>query len=1092
MPRNRGGSPCRLNKRSTRFMLALLLPFPVLWTITVQAQIDIRFTRTSLEQGLSQSSAQCILQGPDGMIWIGTQNGLNRYDGRNILSWHYDPYKAGSMSNSTVLCMERDERGYLWIGTMGGGLMRFDPGSIWFSSLLDTSGPGRLDESIIWSLEYDRSRSLLWIGAKGLYSYHTDNQELNMVPLTGTPLGKALGESSIMCILAARDGTVWLGTNLDGLIRFRPETGEAISYRHDPDKPGSLSDNIVWSISEDEKGGLWVATNHGLNHLPNDGERFTAYFAGNSGLGDDLVWSLLHDRSGDLWAGTNNGLSRLDRQTGRFITSRHQPANPFSLSNNVVWSLHQDPSGVIFAGTNDGFNSFARGLTRFRNFFDRSGDNTGYPDEPVSSILEDRQGFIWAGTEGGGLCQIGAGGLIRTWKQDPANPGSLSGDRIWALMQDREGLIWVGTYGNGLNRLDPQTGRANRFLNDPSDPGSLPNDRVLSIMEDSRENLWIGTRGGGLARMDRKRGTFRTWIHSDADSLSLSGNTVTCILEDSRNRLWVGTFGDGLNLFDRDRKVFTRFLDTLGRPFLTHRADIWNILEDGNGTIWVGTSAGLFRIDRIDMNSKILTFRQYTTMNGLPDNQILGLLGDQKGNIWISSVKGIARLDPITGKIRRYTVSDGLQSNEFFQGAYHRSPSGKLYFGGLHGINAFHPDEIADLPFDAPVLLTGLKLFYTDVQISSPGVPPDTGDDPGASGRVSVIPDASGYHVPLNLCRIRELELSHRQNVITFDFVAPHFFRAAEISYSCTMEGFEEQWNNLGTTGRITYTNLDPGSYLLRVRAENADQVVSPHELSLRVVIRTPFWMKAWFLAPAIALLLAALILSVQRIVRRQYIRKQTESEREREMLELQMKAIRSQINPHFAFNAISSIGSFIYENDSDKTYDYITKFSRLIRHAMQNTDKLYVPLNEEIEFIRTYLELERGRFKDKFIFTLEVDPLIDKNTQVPKMILHTHTENAVKHGISGMESGGVLNIRVDQQGDSLVFLIRDNGIGRMESAGMSKYSTHRGLKIIDQLYDLHFRIHGKKILQAITDLVDVQGAPAGTEIRITYPVLPD
>jgi two-component sensor histidine kinase len=498
----------------------------------------------------------------------------------------------------------------------------------------------------------------------------------------------------------------------------------------------------------------------------------------------------------------------------------------------------------------------------------------------------------------------------------------------------------------------------------------------------------------------------------------------------------------------------------------------------------------LFHIFSVSLEDQTLSFRHYTTADGLPDNQIIGLLTGNDGKLWISTVKGISCLDQITNQVKSFDTYDGLQSNEFSQGSFHKGPSGKLYFGGIHGLNAFFPEDIRDIQFQSRVYLTGMKLFYTDVGIQMPddlSIPADEPMDGIEKIRIQTM--EKKHYTPISFFDIGEIELSHKQNVLTFDFAAPEFFKPSKILYLCRMEGFEENWNNVGNAGRITYTNLDPGEYILKVQARNGDQVAAREELRLNISITPPLWTRPWFMILSILLLLLLVVTAVILIIRKQNRKERMEAEREKEMLELQLKSIRSQINPHFTFNAINSIGSFIYSNDPDKTYDYFTKFSKLIRHTLQSTDRLYVPLEEEIDFIRTYLELESVRFKKKFDFTVEVDKRIDLKVMVPKMILHTHTENAIKHGLINKDEEGRLEIRVEQQDNALVFIVRDNGIGRLKSAGISKYSTHRGLKIIEQLFDLHFRIYHQKITQQITDLYDENNNPSGTEVRIMYPV---
>jgi len=506
--------------------------------------------------------------------------------------------------------------------------------------------------------------------------------------------------------------------------------------------------------------------------------------------------------------------------------------------------------------------------------------------------------------------------------------------------------------------------------------------------------------------------------------------------------------------------------------------------------MWLGTQGGL-NVSLI-AHTDNLTFKYFTDQNGLSGNTVFGITEDNDGNIWMSTFRGICKLNiqafeemlesdnannknsfnPFEPLFKKYDVSDGLLSNEFNQGAYLKANDGNIYFGGLKGVNYFNPDSLKENTFNPNIVITDIKIFNRSVKVI----------DEDYNGRENrIIQMNSDYLLSKKITYLDNIELTYRESVFSFDFASLDYTKPQKNNYAYKMEGFNSEWNFVEGHSSATYTNLDAGEYVFRVKATNSDGKWSTREARLGIIISPPFWKTTWFILLMGFLFILSLIYAVRRI-----IRKQKEKERiEKERIELQLKTIKNQIDPHFAFNAINMIGSLVYKNDPDAVYDYFTRFAKLIRSTLQDSEKISRPLSEELEFVKNYVEIQKTRFKDKFDFVLSIDKKVDTTIEVPKMIIQTHIENAIKHGLMHKNSKGKLNVEIGQENGRLIISVEDNGVGRKKAAELSKRSTKKGMQIINQIFQLYNKLTTNKIEQKIFDLEDKSGSATGTRVDV-------
>ncbi len=863
----------------------------------------IKFDRTSVDQGLSQNSVLCILQDRKGFMWFGTWDGLNRYDGYSFTVFGNEPENPRSLSNNAVMSLYEDRAGVLWVGTFGGGLNRFDRETEQFVRYQHRADdPGSLSNNFVKEISEDHD-NVLWIATEGGVN-RMDREKGRFVSFRNIPDNPdSLSNNRVWALFEDHEHVLWIGTE-DGLNRLipdpDPEKVKFVRYKADPDvstgsttvstgsttvstgsttvstgsttgvstgsttgvstgsttvSTGSttlssttLSHNYVREIFEDRQNTLWIGTNGGgLNRLDREKGTFSAYQSqiGNSrSLSNNNVWAIREDRRGNLWVGTyGGGLNRLDRKTGEFARYRTSLSDPYSLGSDDIWSVYEDRAGLVWVGT------FGGGVSRFSSrekvFVHYKSD----PEDPdslghneVMCIYKDHEEVIWIGTNGGGMDRFDRKTeQFVHFRFDPKNPDSLSNDKVTTICEDREGFLWVGTWGGGLNKFDRKTGRFVHYRAKRGDPGALCSDTVRKVYEDSSGNLWVGTHGGGLDRFDRKTETFVHYPVRPDDPGTLSGNKVWTIYEDHEKNLWIGTFGDGLNRLDRETERFVRYQANSDDPGSLSNDRITAVYEDAAGSLWVGTGIGLNRLDR-----KTGTFVHYRKKDGLPSDMIAGILEDNSGNLWISTYNRLSRFNPRTKEFRTFDVRDNLQSNVFNQGAYCKAAGGEMLFGGILGFNIFYPDDIKVNRYIPPAVITDFRLFSRPVRIG--------GDSP----------------LQKSVTETDALTLSYRDYIFSFGFAALSYESPEKNRYKYRLEGFEQEWNEVGSTDRFaTYTTLPAGNYVFRMICSNNHGVWNEKGVAMRLTITPPWWQTLWFRGLTVILMIGMISGAVRWRLRR-------------------------------------------------------------------------------------------------------------------------------------------------------------------------------------------------------------------------------
>ncbi len=795
----------------------------------------VRFEHLSIEDGLSQNAGLAIFQDSRGYLWIGTQDGLNRYDGYSFKVYKHDPEDPASLSYNSILKIIEDENGILWIGTWGGGLNRFDPVTETFTRYQhNPDDPDSISHDTVTALKYD-SHGDLWVGTlSGLDRFNPATSTFKHFKNDPND-PDSLSSNAISVILEDSSRQLWIGTGGygiegSGLNRFDPSSGKAVRYLHTKDDPDSLSSNNIADIYEANDGTFWISTGgfslpgNGLNHFdPNTGK--ARAYKNNPGdphsiSGNDLM-SLWGDASGTLWIGSGtSGLNRMDlSRPGIFTNYQNDPYFADSLSGNEVWALFEDRLGILWVGTShSGINKLSATAGQFGLYQNNPSDPASLGINATGAFAEDQAGNIWVATWGAGLDRFNPStGQFSHYRHDPEDLSSLSDDLFMTVYVDESNTVWAGTLGRGLNRLDPVTGKVAHYLHDPANPISLADDNVASIIADQKGGMWIGT-FGGISHYDPDTGRFTNYSSNPDDPGSLSHNMVVSLYIDSKDKLWAGTWGGGLNQLDLNDPAhtdpglarFTQYHANPEDPSSLSEDSIWTIHESKDGSLWFGTQMGLNKMDPLTGK-----FIHYTEKQGLPNNVVLGILEDDNGELWLTTNNGLAQFNPRTEAVTVYNSSDGLQSNEFNSNAYYRASNGTMYVGGINGFNLFKPENIHPNPIPPQVALTQFQVY----------------NEP----------------LPVDLSGQQSIQLNYDQDFISFEFAAFDFQAPQKNEYAYMLEGFDKDWIQAGNRRYATYTNLPGGDYIFHLKASNSDGVWNERGIAIPINITPPFWQTWWF-----------------------------------------------------------------------------------------------------------------------------------------------------------------------------------------------------------------------------------------------------
>ncbi len=970
---------------------------------------------------------------------------------------------AEGLAQSQVYALCEDRRGYLWCGTRGGGVSRFD--GVNFSLLTEENG---------------------------------------------------LLSNYVRCLLEDHSGRLWIGTD-QGVSLYDGRTFTNFS------KQNGLGEYLINDIAEDSTGAIWIGTDQGTV-LRYDHKAFTRVFD-KKALPGRRVNALCTSRDGRLWIGTDEGLVVYDGLRTHVYTGRE-------LSSAIVQDIAQDTHGALWIATYGG------GVNRYDGEqFTAYGTEQGMSNQTVLCAFADTEGAVWFGTAGGGVNRYdGTAFTVFTEREGLCN------NVVTAIRQASDGTMWFGSSGGGMSGYD-----GGRFVYFTERSGTVGN-WVYALLQDHSGDMWFGTSLGGATRYDGRLYT----RYSARDGFTAA--KVRCIVRDRNNNLWFGTVGDGVFVYDGSsfRRIGpregmkARFINAIGedrdgrlwfassdvgvvwyRPDATEKCvvigpsaglrsvRVFGIHCAADGTVWAATDgAGVAAISTI--GDSLAGVRMMTTADGMSSNTVRSiavtgrnlLFGTGGGGlavyngrvfrsirrsdgissdniyfvhttgrvVWIGTERGIDKieLDSACGvqRVEHYGRAEGIPGVETAQNAVCADNLGRLWFGTIRGAVRYDPRE--DTPNSVPpkTHISEIRLFFDPIT-STP-----------FAGKV-----LPWYPVPASLT------LPYNQNHLSFDVVGISLRNPEAVRYRWKLEGFDPDWTPSTAQRTAVYSNLPPGTYTFRVFAINEDGVEDFSPAEFTFTITPPFWSAWWFIG--FLLLAGAALLYSGYLARMRVVRHRNEDEQrylrmQRAVAELEQTSLQLAMNPHFIFNALTSIQSFIGESGNAQARRYLAKFAKLMRAILENSREDFVALEQEIVVLENYLALEQLTASAGFDYSITVEPPADPAAIViPPMLIQPLVENAVHHGLAHREGRGVITVRFSCVGNLLCCTVADNGIGRAKAEELRKQAGSAigvALSVTRERLEIMSRQYGAQVQLVVVDLVDELGAPAGTRAEIFVP----
>lgn len=891
------------------FKKILLIPLLLLVNYVYSQQPSYQFSSLNVNNGLSHNQVNCIYKDAKGFMWFGTMSGLNRYDGYSFKVFRHNLADSNSLSDDYILGIYPAPENKLYVKTRNGDNL-YDPVREQFSSAATWLQSKGLSVYYVASLAQTGNTWWVSYSPGGLYRIDSTGRATKILIPGAT--GAAVADMK----QDAQNRLVILYTN--GRLEKLDVSTNRIVYRNDRIIPMIEKSQAPLRFFIDAQEDIWIymlENDFGVIYLNARKGTIKQLSSRNGFLNNDIVNSIVQDDKNIIWIGTDHGgINLINKKdfSSRFLLSREE--DPKSVAENAIYALYKDNFGIIWCGTyKRGISYFTENMLKFPLFKHSHTDKQSLSYNDVNCFAEDKKGNIWIGTNGGGLIYYDrTAGTFSRFQHNPADENSISKDVIVSLYVDDHDNLWIGYYFGGMDFYNK--GRFTHYQHSDKNPNSLANKTVWKIYRDKRNNFWVGTLGGGLDRFDPGNAIF---YHNNVNQpASVHSNFISAFAEDKQGNLWVAT-AYGIDVLDNSKGIFVHYLTT------THQLsndNVSSLLYDRNGRMWAGTRSGLNLF-----NEKTQKFRSFTVEDGLPDNNIISILEDNEGHLWVSTSNGLSKITVTEGaeglsiSCRNYDDKDGLQGKAFNVNAALKLRSGELIFGGADGFNMFSPSSLPQNTNKPALVLTGLQLFNRPVEVNE-------------KVRKRVI-------LPASLSEIKEIVLKYNENDFSIDFAALNFINTDKNRYAYKLKDFNEDWLTTdGKTRRITYTNINPGTYTLLLKAANEDGYWNEEGISLKIRIQPPFWKTPLAYITYLVLAVAILLLLRRRVIKRAHTRflllqERTEAQR---MHELDMMKIKLFTNVSHEFRTPVSLILSPIEEIIQNTRDQEdkTKFQLIYRNA--------------------------------------------------------------------------------------------------------------------------------------------------------------
>lgn len=1018
------------------------------------------FDHISTINGLSGNQINCLFRDHRGFLWIGTQNGLNEYDGHHVTVYKHNRFDSTSIVSSNILSITEDDSGYLWLGTIK-GVSKFNPYNHLSQNFThDSRNPYSLNDDYKCIVYFDK-RKTCWIGNESGLSYiNRKTNQLHHVQILPDQLNKHT-LSSTSSMIEDKQGRFWIGTYSGLVLLNRKDFSFHQFLIHNENK--FLGNNAITSLFCDHAGRIWVGTwGNGICEFDPNEKIFHTYkwnnhssFEGTSNIVNSITETQNEDGQFILWVGTTEGLLNISGYPVSDKTATQilpDPSFPHSLNSKEINCLLADESKILWLGTDNGIDQYS---VRNRLFSDVMGFN-GSPTKIIADSTHSGIHYYISAWYGNGLTELDSSfATSRVWDRIPSKSKNPDSRQVSDVLKSTDGTFWIATF-HGLYHYNNEKNPIASYLHNPSDQNSISENRTTCLAQDPQGNIWVGTYGAGVDRYNPKTKEFTHFIHLKNDSTSIPDDLVWNIFIDHKKNIWIITDA-GVAMYRQSSKTFLCYVDNKKTNNSLKGSGVTGMLQDANGIYWIITDKGLNKYD-LQKNQ----FTLYSTEEGLDYSHVYSFTEDKQGLIWLCTSGGISSFSPVTKTFINYTEQNGLPPGVV--GPMLTLSNGSILAGGDNLLLKFSPSEFKTSTSIPNIYFTQMSIAGSPLLFSKP------------------------------LTQIGTIVLNYPQNSFTCSFTTPDFFNGHAVKYAYRLSGVDPEWISSGNRNFLSYSNLAAGNYTLHIKAANGDGVWNQKGISLNIKVLPPFWKTNWFIILLISLLILGIyslfVFRVRRIRKKEALKTRIN----KQMADMRLKVLRTRINPHFMFNALNSIQECIYTHKTEAATKYLTKFSMLLRLILEQSEDSLITISDVIKILKLYLELESLRFDEGFKYEINDEKVESDILQIPPMLIQPFVENAIWHGLRKKEGQKKLHISFSSDDKFIYITIEDNGIGRAAARAFSLKSDIKkqslGIKISEEEMQMIGTLSNQKPRIEIEDLHSDLGKPSGTRVKLTVPIL--
>jgi ligand-binding sensor domain-containing protein len=809
------------------FVLIISLACPLLGQ-----PVDLAFEQIPI------AVAHCFLNDSNGFLWIGSQEGLARYDGYTLKFYTHIPFDSISLSDDWVSVIKEDKNGDLWVGTWGGALNHFNQRTEKFTRFLQETNSSKSiscknirtiivnDDGTLWIGTQERGLLYMSFGVNGNAVYRTYDFS------SAVDAKHKERDNFVWSLLKDSENKLWIGTLENGLICLDPATDETQHYKNDPRNPASLSSNSVTSLCEDDSGNIWIGSGNVLSNIKGNGlsrfvrktRQFITYRhdpADSNSICSNSPANLLIDHKNTLWIGTpDNGLCSIQLAQlydgGKPVFTKHR-----NVGGSIINSTYEDRLGNIWVALwAHHMSKYDRLQSPFIWYRRIPGNPNSLSSSGIECIYVDKEDNIWFGHHFRGISRFDPEtGMYKHYKPDPKMPHGISSTWVSSICEDNDGMLWFGTFDNGIDIFNPSDESFKHIKADPTNTFGLRSNKINFLLRTSSGDIWVSTRNGGLQLYDLENQRFKFF---DVDSSTSDDETTTRLYEDSRGTLWIGTMNNGLYRLTIENKQITYVKHYKHNP--TNRNSLSNnsimdIIQSkilDTNALWIATGSGL---NKFDMKTETIT--HFFKKDGLPHDMVLKVLEDNEGNTWASTAYELCVYNAKTGKFSSYGEDDGLPFTGFGGGRQNSAVTRdrQLLFGSGKGALGFYSEEAINSPNIPQIRLTDFKIFH----------------------------ESAALDTAIHLKQI--ITLNHEQNAFSFEFTDLNFSTSKRNQFAYKLQGLYDDWIYIGNARLASFTNIDPGKYIFNVKGFNHHGIENETSVSIVLIITPPWWATWWFRA---------------------------------------------------------------------------------------------------------------------------------------------------------------------------------------------------------------------------------------------------